>query len=126
MFSTASRSDRDPKLEALLAEVSRDVFGSDEQKQQLDFAEIERRSHEVGRRVARRLTEEALAEQARARQGPRECPECGTPVAGVVVPRDLETRDGVISLDEIRCDCPRCRRAFFPRASSPAGHESAL
>jgi hypothetical protein len=80
----------------------------------------------VGRRVARRLSEEALAEQARARQGPRACPECGTPVEGVIVARDLETRDGTISLDEVRCECPRCRRAFFPRSSAPTDQPQAL
>lgn len=94
MFDTHARSAPDPKLEALLAGVSREVFGTEQERCQLDFAEIERRSHEVGRRVAQRLTEETLAEQARARQGPQACPDCGAAVAGVVVARDLETRDG--------------------------------
>jgi hypothetical protein len=57
--SSSTDAPRDPRLKQFLEAISRDVFGPDEDLNNLDFAIIAQRAHEVGRRVARQLTEEA-------------------------------------------------------------------
>ncbi|MFO0889823.1 MAG: hypothetical protein U0790_11865 [Isosphaeraceae bacterium] len=91
--STPTDAPLEPKLEALLAEVSLEVFGPEEEALKLDFATIERRAHEVGRRVARRLAEEAAARQALALDGPQPCPDCERPCERSTTA--LETRTGL-------------------------------
>ena len=54
--SSSTDAPLDPRLKQILEAISRDVFGPDEDLNNLDFATIEQRAHEVGRRVARQLT----------------------------------------------------------------------
>ena len=127
MFRSSSTDDGfDPKLQALLDSVSRDVFGPDEDLHGLDFATIEQRAHEVGRRVARRLTEQAAAEQAQTAREPQPCPDCREPCAGTIHTREFITQDGSIPLQEAKYFCPRCRRAFFPQPTSATSEPSPL
>src|SRR5262245_24906512 len=113
--SPAPDPSQDPRFQRLLAMVSEEFLGLDEGAASLNFADIERRAHEAGRELARRLCEQAASRAAAAAERPRPCPDCGRPCAGEVEVRRLETRDGPIELAEARHDCPRCRRAFFPR-----------
>jgi hypothetical protein len=84
MFRSSEDSVSDLRLEQILQEVSREVFGPDDELKNLDFATIERRSHEVGRRVARRLSEEAAARQAENVSDPHPCPDCQRPCRGTI------------------------------------------
>lgn len=120
--SEASVSDL--RLEQILREVSLEVFGPDEQINDLDFATIEQRSHEVGRRVARRLTEEAAAKQAENAHEPQPCPDCRRPCRGTIASRELMAQDGTIQLSEASYHCSHCRRDFFPQQSSAAAQSS--
>lgn len=124
--NSADASEVDCRLEAILREVSLEVFGSDDEVNQLDFETIERRSHEVGRRVARRLSEEAAATQAENAREAQPCPQCRRPCRGTIETRELITQDGPISLQEAEYTCPHCRRAFFPQPSSPTSESSPI
>lgn len=127
MFRTAPDDDvSDARRDEILREVSREVFGPDDEVKNLDFATIERRSHEVGRRVARRLLEEAAARQAEDACESRPCPDCRRPCRGTVETRELISQDGPIQLQEAAYSGPRCRRAFFPQPSPPATPSSPL
>src|SRR5262245_53371974 len=97
----------EPRLEALLAEVSLEVFGPEDEVLKLDFATIEQRAHEMGRRVARRLAEEAAAKQALALDGPQPCPDCQRSCERSIATRPLETQDGAIQLQEAEYYCSR-------------------
>ena len=73
--SSAPDSPLDSRLEEIFREISQDLFGTEEELRKLDFATIEQRAHEVGRRVAQRLTEEAAAKQAESAAEPQPCPK---------------------------------------------------
>jgi hypothetical protein len=109
--SSAPDPSHDARLPQLLAMVSDEFVGLDQDASSLNFAEIERRAHEAGRKLARRLCEQA----ATSAEQPQPCPDCGRLCSGVIQTRRLETRDGPIELAEARHDCPHCRRVFFPR-----------
>ena len=126
MFRTSDHFVSDARLDELLREVSLEVFGPGDEVKGLDFAEIERRSHEVGRRVARRLLEEAAAKQAEDACESRPCPDCRRPCRGTVETRELISQDGPIQLQEAAYTCSRCRRVFFPQPSSPTAQSSPL
>ena len=126
MFRKAADTTPDDKLEQLLAEVSRDVFGPDEDIHQLDFATIEKRSHEVGRNVAQRLARQAAARQAQTADSPQPCPDCGRSCDGTLQERTLLIQDGSISLPEAAHFCSHCRRAFFPQPSASTTQSSPL
>jgi hypothetical protein len=118
--SPAPDPSQDSRLQQLLAMVSEEFFGLDEDAASLDLVAIERRAHEAGRKLARRLCEQAASQPAAsAGHRPQPCPDCGRPSPGAIAPRRLETRHGPIELAEARHDCPRCRRAFFPRWAPP-------
>ena len=126
MFRKPADTTLDPKLEQLYAEVSCEVFGPPEDIHQLDFATIERRAHEVGRKVAQRLARDAAAHQARTADTPRPCPDCGRDSPGAVRSRPFLIQDGSISLPEAEHFCSRCRRAFFPQPTAPTAQSSPL
>jgi hypothetical protein len=113
--SSSTDAPLDPRLKQILEAISRDVFGPDEDVNNLDFATIEQRAHEVGRRVARQLTEEAAAKQAQTCDKPQACPDCQRACAGSIENRELLTQDGSIQLQEAGHFCSHCRRAFFPQ-----------
>jgi hypothetical protein len=114
--SSATDPSQDPRLQQIVAMVAQEFSGLEEDAASLNFAEIERRAHEAGRKLARRLCERAASQPAAAStERPQPRPDCGLPCSGAIAVRRLETRDGPIELAEARHDCPRCRRAFFPR-----------
>ena len=116
MFRSLSTDDPlDPRLKQLLDEISQDVFGSDEEVDNLDFATIEQRAHEVGRRVARQLAEKAAAKQASNTHQTQTCPDCKRSCSGAIETRELLTQDGPIQLQEAGHYCSHCRRAVFPQ-----------
>jgi hypothetical protein len=113
--SSAPDPSHDSRLPQLLAMVSDEFVGLQQDASSLNFAEIERRAHEAGRKLARRLCEQAAAQTATSAEQPQPCPDCGQLCSAAIQTRRLETRDGPIELPEMRLDCPHCRRAFFPR-----------
>jgi hypothetical protein len=116
MFRLSSTdSSQDSRLEQLLATVSEEFFGVDDSAAPLNFASIEERAHEAGRKVARLLCEQAASQASESAGQPRQCPDCGQLCSGEIEIRRLETRDGSIQLSEARHYCPHCRRAFFPQ-----------
>lgn len=127
MFRASSTDESlDPRLERILKDLSPDIFGPDEDLLELDFATVEQRAHEVGRRVARQLAEDAAAKQAQALEGPQPCPTCERPSPRSIKARELLTQDGAISLQETECYCSHCRRAFFPQQSEATLESSAI
>lgn len=112
-------SAQDARLQQLLEMVTEEFFAVDQTAAGLDFATIERRAHEAGRKVARRLSEQAASQCAESAEREHPCPDCGQLCAGTVEERPLEARDGPISLKEAPHTCPRCRRAFFPQSTAP-------
>lgn len=126
MFCKPADTTLDPKLELLYAEVSREVFGPPQDIHQLDFATIEQRAHEVGRKVAQRLAREAAAQQAQTADIPQPCPDCRRDSPGVVQSRPFLIQDGSISLPEAAHFCSHCRRAFFPQSTTPTAQSSPL
>lgn len=105
----------DPQVQRFLQTLLKERFGPDGPSQDVDFASIERWAHDMGRTVARRLCEQTANQQATNPEEPRPCPDCQCECDGKIETRELLTRDGPIQLNEIRCSCPHCRRAFFPQ-----------
>jgi hypothetical protein len=108
-------STQDPRLQRLLGMIEEEFFAVDQTATALDFAAIEHRAHEAGRKVARLLCEQAASQCAGSAERPQACPDCGQLCAGAIEKRPLETRDGPISLREARHHCSTCRRVFFPQ-----------
>src|SRR6516165_5086921 len=107
--SSSTDSSQDSCLQQLLAMVTEEFFGVDKSAATLNFAAIEQRAHEAGRKVARLLCEQAASEPSQSAEQPRPCPDCGHSCSGVIEARRLETRDGPIQLKEARHYCPQCR-----------------
>lgn len=81
------------------------------------FHDLEMAGHALGRVVAQATTERLAEAQAERVSGRQACPTCGRLCVVVRRRRPLETVDGPIELCEPVCQCPACRRAFFPSAS---------
>ena len=107
-------STQDPRLERLLGTIKEEFFAVNQTAAALNFAAIEDRAHEAGRKVARLLCEQAASQCAESPQQPQACPDCGQLCPGTIEERPLETRDGSISLREARHHCSQCRRVFPP------------
>ena len=84
----------------------------------LTFAQIERRAHEVGQRIAAQLTAEALANAAGEQASSADCPTCTTACRVTRKERPMTTLDGPLEYLEPAAYCVVCRRDFFPSASS--------
>lgn len=86
------------------------------------FDEMEEQAEEAGRRVARRLLADQLAEaEEAAEKDAVVCPECGGPMRrpkkGAV--RNLDTFSGPVRYERRHAICDRCKRSFSP-AGPPA------
>ena len=86
----------------------------------LSFAQIERRAHEVGQRIAAQLTAEALANAADEQASAADCPTCTTACRVTRKERLMTTLDGPLEYLEPVAYCVACRRDFFPSASRAA------
>ena len=80
------------------------------------FRDIERAAHEVGRRVATRLTEASLATHAADQPDHAPCPACGGGCRLTRKKRSVTTVDGPVDYAEPASHCLACRRDFFPDA----------
>lgn len=83
----------------------------------MSFAQMERLSHEIGRRVARMLGGQMSSRQSELHSDDYCCPTCGQECEAIKHPRTVQTIDGPTEVVELKSYCPRCRRNFFPCAS---------
>ena len=112
-------SAQDPCLRQVLGMVTEVFVAADRTAAALDFAAIEPRAHEAGRKLARRLSEQAASRCAASAEREHPRPDRGRYGAATSDERPLEARDGPIRLEEARHSGPRCRRVFFPRLTAP-------
>lgn len=82
------------------------------------FAEIEAFGHEVGRMLGRAVDQHLTGEHSSHFTGIGVCPTCQAECQPKpdVVPRDLQTCDGQVPIEEPVCHCSVCNRDFFPSA----------
>lgn len=86
-------------------------------KEDVRFHVLESAGHELGRAVGRATTEWLTLVRAQRLSEPQPCPTCGRRCPVAHRERELESVDGPIKLRETVCECPACRRVFFPSAS---------
>jgi hypothetical protein len=113
----ASPSDltQSPEFQRLLEMVKEEFFAVEQAGAMVNFAAIEDRAHQAGRKVARLLCEQAASQCAASAERAQACPDCGQLCSGTIDKRPLETRDGPVLLKEARHYCSQCRRVFFPQ-----------
>lgn len=80
------------------------------------YTSIEARAHELGRQLSRVAQQRRLAELVAEAPLSAKCPACGTQCVARLQNRAVNSIDGPVELPEHRCECPVCRRAFFPSA----------
>ena len=110
------------KLEHLLketAEVSAELQKIDGSQPEVPHdSQIEKTAHSTGRQLSRMIQQARLEEVALAQRPQAACPACGD-VCEVAHPRrSLKSIDGPVEALEPTAHGPRCRRDFFPSASS--------
>ena len=82
------------------------------------YSTLERAAHELGRRLSR-CTQERAAEEVSERCPVRiSCPGCGEICVVERQEREVRSLDGVVRVVEAVAYCGKCRRCFFPSASS--------
>jgi hypothetical protein len=81
------------------------------------FTEMEAAGHRLGRAVARFATERMVFARAERMIEAQVCPTCFRQCPLTHRPREIETIDGPVVLQEPVCHCSACRRDFFPSAS---------
>ena len=116
------------KLHQLLketAEVSAEIQKLDGSQAEVPhYSQIENVAHETGRELSRRIQQSRVREVALAAAPQAGCPTCGD-VCEVVHPqRSIKSMDGPVETLEPKAHCPRCRRDFFPSASSSGPGQS--
>jgi len=111
------------QIDRLVALLSQERYGEGGPPRNTTFAEIERYGHQTGQQVARALDAYLTAQHAARFQGEEPCPECGEECRLKESPHELplQTLDGAVRLHEPTCNCPTCRRDFFP-GEGPAGN----
>lgn len=110
------------KLDDLLkaaAEVSAELQKIDGTQPEVPhYSQIEKAAHATGRQLSRMVQQARLQEVALATTPQAGCPTCGD-VCEVAHPRrTLKSIDGDVEAMDPKAHCPRCRRDFFPAASS--------
>lgn len=83
------------------------------------YSVIERRAHELGKSLSRRIQERQMAEIVANQVTKGTCPACGGRWDLVATKRQVDAVDGAIPLMEMRGYCESCRKAFFPPPGNP-------
>ena len=108
------------KLEGLLVEAAEVSVSLDQAEGTIrgvpHYSVIERRAHELGQQLSCRIQAQHMQELAAAQNPVGHCPTCDLRCALTVNGRTVTSIDGKVSLREVKGDCPRCRRSFFPYA----------
>lgn len=105
------------KLQELADLISQERFGEQGIPKEITFSEIEEIGHQVGRLAAGTIDQTLQLQHAEHLAAVESCPECGRGCGVERRERELETRDGPVTLDEPVCHCRACERDFFPSAS---------
>ena len=84
----------------------------------LHYSMIESAAHEAGRQLSQRIQSRAAREVVAEAPMKAACPACGAKCAVDTHEREVASIDGPVALCEARAYCDRCRRSFFPSASS--------
>lgn len=95
----------------------REVFGDAVETMDLDM--MDEASAFCGDVLAQKLAEELLRRRGEGLAEEEACPECGRSGKVVAEDRTLLLRRGEVAWAEPKSRCARCRRDFFPLASSP-------
>jgi hypothetical protein len=80
------------------------------------YSLIEGRAHELGKQLSREVQQRQMTELAVSQASTAKCPDCGTWCHVGVKQRTVNSVDGTTALQEPVCDCPQCRKSFFPTA----------
>ena len=106
------------KIRELAELVSQAEYGEEGPPIETDFASIEELGHQFGQRFARTIDQTACEQHGQHFGISQPCPQCGRLCHISNKQRELETRDGGLSLSEPACHCPTCDRTFFPSANT--------
>ncbi len=108
------------QFDRLVTLLTKEGFGEDGPPLETTFAQIERFGHQAGRMVARAVDVELAQRHASHFHDAQPCPACDEkrPLKESPHPLLMQTEDGAVTLHEPTCNCPICRRDFFPSADS--------
>ncbi len=81
------------------------------------FDDLEARATVAGDALARELMEQALRTVLGVAEAepPERCPDCGTKLKHVEMPKEIATIRGLVGASRVWCHCRKCRKGFFPR-----------
>ncbi len=102
--------------------VAHEAYGEAGPSLDVDLAGIEEIAVRVTQALVKGTCEELTRQQARRVPTTLPCPDCGRECdvqpaeAANGKTRPMQLRGGTFELAEPRCDCPACRRSFFPSA----------
>lgn len=82
------------------------------------YSVIESRAHELGRRLSCEVQQRQMGETAAGAPQMARCPECKTACQLTEKKRPMTSIDGAFEAQELKGDCPVCRRDFFPSPGS--------
>lgn len=102
------------RVKALVAEILAEEESLGLEGRRENINDIENEMVRIGDMVAREFGMQRLARHTSQVCDPL-CPHCGT--LGEIVgeqTRELITSRGPVSVTEMKCRCPKCRRHFFP------------
>ena len=112
---SASRSAQlfEELVEALVAEgMESGEFEIDSMR----YAQMELLGHGLGKELSRQV-QAALSERQREEMPETfPCPQCDRECPAERVRKTITSLDGEEELPELRCQCKKCRKAFFPSA----------
>jgi len=98
--------------------ITEEAFGPEGPGLDVSFTEMEN----VWGAAAEGLTEgvacAALSQQAEDLQTEQACPQCGQACELDSQERTMQAQGAKVSWSEAKCYCQKCRRSFFPSASS--------
>ena len=114
------RPEVEEELDELVALLAAHGFGEQGPPRETTFAQIEKFGHQAGRMVARAVDRRLAEQHATHFVDEQPCPTCDEKCPTKESPHDLQlqTSDGEVTLHELTCNCPTCRRDFFPSAYS--------
>jgi len=112
--------EKQKQFDQLVALLAQQGFGDDGPPRETTFAEIEQFGHQAGQMVARAIDAQLSEQHASHFTKEQPCPTCDEKCPPKESPHDLplQTQDGEVTLHEPACNCPTCRRDFFPSADS--------
>jgi hypothetical protein len=123
-FQPPTQQDIDKALDVAFAAFANDaasaIFGSNPIPRDITFAQMEKLSSDLSRRVAQRFTERMLEQHTQETSSEVACPQCGRSCRVVQHKRPIQTLEGDVIYREPACHCETCRRNFFSGTSESA------